>query len=212
MAACGDDQTSADAASGSSAVAAAVHKTSATGFAFTLVSGHSRERGEYDADSKGLKLIDPPDTVVVVEGKMFVKGFPGPHHDQWVEIPVLDRQAKAWPADPVQTLLFLSGVRITASRTDARTYKGSLDLTHTTLSGRGRQLVAELAKQLGRRANNVPFAATINADGYLTRWHVRFPGLAGHGRDEVFDMRLSDYGPHRVRRPPPSQTIPISKL
>jgi hypothetical protein len=87
---------------------------------------------------------------------------------------------------------------------DGTLYTGTLDLTQESL---GVLYDADLAKELGDKAKAVPFAASVNADGYLTSVKVSVPA---YGTEPASDttVTLTDFGrPVTATAPTGAQVI-----
>ncbi|MEV6932411.1 hypothetical protein AB0M46_49060 [Dactylosporangium sp. NPDC051485] len=136
-----------------------------------------------------------------------ITGLPGIDGQKWLRI---DR-AKLKGADPLGVaevkdptgLSGLPGVVSTATTTDGREFKGTLDLTMGGYSVVG----PAAAKGLGDLARAVPFTATVDEQGYLTSVKVSVPAYAQTKADEV-TVAYGGFGaPLRAPSPPASEVI-----
>ncbi|MBT8223964.1 MAG: hypothetical protein HKP61_05105 [Dactylosporangium sp.] len=94
--------------------------------------------------------------------------------------------------EPMPLALLAAATEVNS--TGAGSYGGKLDLTKARASSAGGQRsLTVLAAAAGDRATAVAFAATVNADGYVSRATFTLPG-ADDGADVQYDVTYSDFG------------------
>jgi hypothetical protein len=105
--------------------------------------------------------------------------------------------------DPTGSAKFLKAAA-TAEWADDHTIKGTIDLTK---SDGARGLTEEHLSEIGPKAKAVPFEATIDDEGRLTRMVLDIPMPAGQPTVTV-TVRYSDFGaPVSVAEPPAGEVV-----
>ena len=107
------------------------------------------------------------------------------------------------PDDPANVKGFSDAI-VTAERTAAGSYKGTIDLTKRNLPEASQSLI----QQMGDAAKAVPFEATVNTDGYLTSVSMTMPA-AGQVPATTSKSTFSDFGkPVTIAKPADAEVQP----
>lgn len=103
--------------------------------------------------------------------------------------------------DPVGVLTLTSAVK-DVRKTGERTYQGRFDLTKAA-SG----VTDEDIKELADKARDIPFEATLDAQGNLTGFTFTVPAV-GSRQERRIALAISDHGvPVDVAKPPAAQVV-----
>lgn len=197
------------------ALAAAVAKTSTVNFKSVLAGETPGENvaGAYDGTTKigsfagqdnGQKM-----EFVVTANELYLSG-PTDLQGKSVRMEVGKFGSKSPLAvflDPHASQTLLSGVT-QVETTSPGSFSGSLDLAKVQAATPGaKKFVEYLTAGAGAKANSVKFIATVDDQGYLTRFKATLPGV-DNGKDSEFDLKLSEFGaPVTVAKPDPAKVV-----
>jgi hypothetical protein len=98
-------------------------------------------------------------------------------------------------ADPLASLAFLSqAASVTQDAADG-TFRGTFDPSKIPATNAATKKVVDLLleKQAGK-TGPVPFTATVDKEGRLDAFKMKFPGLAEDGKEAAYELILSDFG------------------
>ncbi|MFI5909273.1 hypothetical protein [Dactylosporangium sp. NPDC051541] len=185
---------------GGPALAKAVAASVGSDFTFALSSGGASTSGEYDAESKGTRMLPGQSGGDAME-------FVAIGDDLWVQVEAgtyLHYSAAKFTARhqmigataPVAALDFLgaaSGVTVDG----AGEYKGTIDLAKVPRSNpAAAHLAALLAERIGATpvSSAVPFTAKLDAQGRINKVTVDLPHAENNGSNLVYGFTAYDYG------------------
>jgi hypothetical protein len=138
-----------------------------------------------------------------------ISGMPIPGIDskKWMRIDLtkIKDPADAGPADlkdPMALKAFTSAI-VTAEKTGANSYKGTVDATKATDDG---VFDSDVISGLGDKAKSVPFEATLDDKGRLSTLKVTIPAF-GSTKEDTINATVSDYGSATVAKPAAADVV-----
>lgn len=197
---------------------AAVAKLGTTTHKYTVKAGDATILGSVDPSSKGLAIdlsasgngVKITAQLVRVGADIYAKveglTLPGFDNTKWYHldgsrVTTLAMFGIGEVTDPFGLLVLAAGIR-SVEKTGDRTFKGTFDLSKP-ISG----LTPQDLKDLGEKAKNIPFEATLDGQGRLASVTFSVPAIGSQAAVPV-DLRVSDYGATMsIAKPAAAQVI-----
>jgi len=215
--------SSAPAANPAGELAAAVLKLTSATHKYTVDVENTDIVGMVDPATKSVKIAlqsaDAADTItadlISIGTDMYLKisglGLPGLDETKWLhvdgsKVKSLHMFGISSLTDPVGVLALTSAVK-DVQKTGDRTYKGTFDLTKPA-SG----ITDEDIKAMAEKAKNIPFEATLDAQGNLVGFTFTVPAF-GTEKETPVKMAISDHGSKfDIAKPDAAQVVEAPDL
>jgi hypothetical protein len=195
-------------------LSAAVAKTAAVDLTFILDGGPGQPdiTGTYDADSRiafSSQTENGEQTTFTADGDSLYLAGPSDLNGLAVRLHakrLAPTNLLALFADPFGPATLLSGIT-SAALHGTTDFEGSIDLAKITATNDGAAaLYTCVNAAAGARADDVPFTASINADGYLVSLDLTLPNI-DHGSDEKYTVTLADFGKDQSNAVPTGDSV-----
>jgi hypothetical protein len=196
-------------ADGSVQLAAAVAKTTVESFSFTIGEPDDNVTGQYDATAKAAKLTisDSNDEIVTMGTDLWTTVDQTVLHYDVLKFNADDSMALL--IDPTAPLRFLSAAgKVTTSGNGS--YQGLIDLSRVPPENRATKHLADLlAQRVGSGAKAVPFTASVDAQGWLSKVDLTLK-KADNGKDADYQLLITGFSISEPVTKPAGQVVEAS--
>ena len=192
--------------------AAAIEKTN---LRYTLKAEDDTVECVYDARTLGTRLSGGTGAAriefTVFPGELFVEDAKAKVVYRVDAAKVPAGSSLTFLSEPLFARAFLAAAKDVRENADGE-LAGVLDLTKVPAgTGRSRAIADAFAKAAGARATDIPFVASVDAEGRFAGLRATFPG-ADQGKDLEWDLRVVEVGgAAAVPRPTGYKELPAEK-